>query len=206
MLLTRPIPIETPLNSGEEEYIINETICMKKYAVILFLVLCTLIYAQQQSDSIKTLKKTERITAIRTNFDSKRTMFNVVCGVGTGVSKILIFEGFKVTPEFVIGLGTGQMGYLNNTAVPILLNLKYPELILKNHLSLFEISAGTALTWNYWTGLNFNVYILNPSYSFGFPVGKKCFLTLGADCDVHLFSYPSLKLVSSVGLKMGFIY
>lgn len=179
---------------------------MKKYAVILFLLLSTFINAQKQSDSIKTLKKSEQITEIRNNFDSKRTMFNVVYGVGTNVNKFLIFGGFKVTPEFVIGLGTGRMGYLNDASVPVLINLKYPELILKNHLSLFEMSAGAALTWNYWTGLNFNVYILNPSYSFGFPIGKKCFLTLGADCDLHLFTYPNLRLLSSLGLKMGFVY
>ena len=145
----------------------------------------------------------------------KKQLFIIQAGIGdfykpdVDLSDNLAIGSYKlnVTYDFffyhsiAVGASTGIKSILNETLVPLMIDLRYfnPG---KKSLSSFALDAG----YSYMFQTQYLAPSIDASYTFGYKVFKSFYLTIGADINIQFSPTNTYSQYESYGINLGVIF
>lgn len=155
-----------------------------------------------------------RKTSRQKSFNKPKGYFGLVeIGVAGGIngcdrlkSRVTIINGYRIIPQFAIGLGVSYQAHLYGImSLPVFLHLR-SDFLEKNISPFFAFNIGynLPLKVDYYQGRVMG-FTMEPTFGVGFNVGRKCRMTSGLGCildRVHGLRCSSEWTVA-LGIKLG---
>ncbi len=146
---------------------------------------------------------------------AKKQLFIIQAGIGDfftpdvatsdnlaiGSYKLNVTYDFFLYHSIAVGATTGFKSILNETLVPLMIDLRYfnPG---KKTLSSFALDAG----YSYMFQTQYIAPSIDASYTFGYKVFKSFYLTIGADINIQFSPTNAYSQYESYGINLGVIF